>query len=101
MCMNMCMYMVAIKRSEFAPDFDVVSIKFEMLGKHGVDVAADICATVAEDSGNAFKLCPYIFLDVDRVAFHQLCRSEIGCFELGEIGFALLLADAQLLGLNC
>lgn len=58
--------------SEFAPDFDVVSIKFEMLGKHGVDVAAYGGVTVSEDAGDAFELLPYVVLDVDRVTLLQL-----------------------------
>ena len=98
--MDICLNILAIMHSEFAPDFDVVGIEIQMLGKHGVDVAADIGTSVAEDSGDAFKLFPEFFLDVDQVAFHQLCRCEVCCLELGEIGFALLLADTLLLGLN-
>ena len=71
-----------------------------MLGKYGIYVAADIGATVAEDSSDAFKLRPDFFLDVDWVAFHQFCWSEVCSFELGEIGFALLFADSLLLWLN-
>lgn len=63
----MCMYMVAIRHSEFAPDFDVVGIEFEVLRKNGVDVAADVGVTVAEDTGDAFQLRPHTVLDVDRV----------------------------------
>ena len=97
MCMNMCMYMVAIKRPEFAPDFDVVGIEIQMLDKDGVDVAADGGVTVAEDAGNAFELRPHVVLDVHRVTLHQLRRSEIGSLELSVIGFTLLLADTLLL----
>ena len=97
MCMNMCMYMVAIKRSEFAPDFDVVGIEIQMLDKDGVDVAADGGVTVAEDAGNAFELLPHAVIDVDRVTLLQLCRREIGSLEIGVIRFALLLAHALLL----
>ena len=72
MCMNMCMYMVAIKRSELAPDFDVVGIEIQMLDKDCVDVAADGGVTVAEDTGDAFQLRPYVVLDVDRMTLLQL-----------------------------
>ena len=72
-----------------------------MLQKDSIDVAADGGVTFAEDTGNAFELRPYAVLDVDRVTLHQFCRCEIGSLELGVIQFALLLADAQLLGLNC
>ena len=67
MCMNMCMYMVAIRHSEFAPDFDVFGIKVEVFRKDGVDVAADAGVAVAEDTGDAFQLRPYSILDVDGV----------------------------------
>ena len=72
MCMNMCMYMVAIKRSELAPDFDVVGIEIQMLDKDGVNVAADSCVAVAEDTGDALKLFPYAVLVVVRMTLHQL-----------------------------
>ena len=72
MRMNMCMYMVAIRHSEFAPDFDVVGIEIQMLDKNGVDVAADGGVTVSKDSGDAFELFPYAVLDVDRVTLQQL-----------------------------
>ncbi len=39
----------AIRHSEFAPDFDVVDILFQMLGDDGVGITADCCATVTED----------------------------------------------------
>ena len=70
MCMNMCMYMVAITRSKLAPDFDVVGIEIEMLQEDGVDVAAYGGVSVAEDTGDAFELRPYAVLDVDRVTLH-------------------------------
>ncbi len=53
--------------SEFAPDFDVVGIEFEVPRKNGVDVAADAGVTVTEDTGDAFQLRPHAVLDVDRV----------------------------------
>ena len=68
-----------------------------MLGEDGVGVTADGSATVAENSGNALKLFPDVVLDVDRMTVHHLCRSEERSLELGEIRFALLLADALLL----
>lgn len=68
-----------------------------MVGEDSVDVAGDGSATLAEDSGDAFKLLPDVILDVDRMAVHHLCRSEERSLELGEIRFALLLADALLL----
>lgn len=88
--------MVAIKLSELAPDFDVVGILFQMLGEDGVGVTTDSSATVAEDSGNALKLVPQIALNVQGMAVHQLCRSKEGSLELGEVRFALLLADTLL-----
>lgn len=75
MCMNMCMYIVAIKHSEFAPNFDVRGVGLQVVGEDGVDVAADGGATVAEDASDAFKLLPDVVLDVDRVTVHYLCRS--------------------------
>ena len=74
MCMNMCMYMVAIRHSEFAPDFDVVGIEVEVLRKNGVYVAAYAGIAVAEDTGDAFQFRPLAVLDVDRVTLLQFCR---------------------------
>ena len=68
-----------------------------MLDKDSVDVAGDGGATLAEDASDAFKLLPDVVLDVDRMAVHHLCRSKERSLELGEIRFALLLADALLL----
>ena len=85
--------------SEFAPDFDVRGVCPQVVGEDGVDVAGDCGATLAEDAGDAFKLLPDVVLDVDRVAVHHLCRSKECSLELGEIRFALLLADALLLRL--
>lgn len=75
-----------------------------MVGEDCIDVAGDGGATLAEDAGDAFKLLPDVVLDIDRVTVHHLCRSEERCLELGEIRFALLLADAlllRLLGYGC
>lgn len=83
--------------SEPAPDFYVVGILFQMLGDDGVDVAADGGATVAEDSGDALKPVPQVALNVQGMAVHQFCRSKERSLELGEIRFALLLADTLLL----
>lgn len=76
MCMNMCMYIVAITHSEFAPDFDVRGVCPQVVVEDGVDVAGDGCATLAEDAGDAFKLLPDVVLDIDRVTVHQLCRRD-------------------------
>ncbi len=70
-----------------------------MVGEDSVDVAGDGGATLAEDAGDAFKLLPDVVLDVDRMAVHQLCRSKECSLELGEVRFALLLADTLLLRL--
>ena len=72
-----------------------------MVGEDSVDVAGDGGATLAEDAGNAFKLLPDVVLDVDRVAVNHLCRSEERSLKLGEVRFALLLADALLLRRLC
>ena len=69
---------------------------FEVFRQDGVDVAADVCATVSEDSCDTLKLFPYRFLDIDRVAFRQLGWHEVCFLEIGEIRFTLLLADALL-----
>lgn len=68
-----------------------------MVGEDSVDVAGDGGAALAEDAGDAFKLLPDVVLDVDRVAVHQLCRCKECSLELGEVRFALLLADTLLL----
>ena len=65
--------------------------------RDSIDVAAYGGVTVAEDTGDAFELLPYVVLDVDRVTLLQLCRCEIGSLEIGVIRFALLLAYALLL----
>lgn len=83
--------------SELAPDFDVRGVYPPVVGEDCIDVAGDGGATLAEDAGDAFKLLPDVVLDVDRMTVHNLCRSEKRCLELGEIRFALLLADALLL----
>ena len=62
-----------------------------MVGEDSVYVAGDGGATLAEDSGDAFKLLPDVILYVDRMTLHQLRRSEIGSLEIGVIRFALLL----------
>lgn len=54
----------AIRHSEFAPDFDVVGIQFQMLSDDGVGIAANGGATAAEDSGNTLKLAPQVGFDV-------------------------------------
>jgi len=56
-----------------------------MFGEDSVYVAGDGSATLAEDSGDAFKLLPDVILDVDRVSVHHLCRSKERCLKLGEI----------------
>lgn len=68
-----------------------------MVGENSVDVTGDGGATLAENAGDAFKLLPDVVLDVDRVTVHYLCRSEERSLELGEVRFALQLADALLL----
>lgn len=68
-----------------------------MLGEDGVGVTADGGATVAEDSGNALKLVPQVALDVQGMTVRQHCRSKECSLELGEVRFALLLADTLLL----
>ena len=83
--------------SELAPDFGVVGIHCEMLDKDGVDVAADSSVAVAEDAGDAFQLLPYAVLDVNRMTLQQLRRRKECSLELGEVRFALLLADTLLL----
>lgn len=70
--MNVHTYIIAVMQSELAPYLDVIGILFQMLGKDGVDVAADSCVAVAEDAGDAFQLLPYAVLDVDRMTLHQL-----------------------------
>ena len=73
-----------------------------MLGEDGVGVATDGGATVAEDSGDALKLVPQVALDVQGMAILQFGRSKECSLELGEVRFALLLADTLLfLRLGC
>lgn len=98
MCMNMCMYIVAITHSEFAPDFDVRGVGSQVVGEDSVDVAGDGGAALAEDAGDAFKLFPDVVLDVQGMAILQFGRSKECSLELGEVRFALLLADTLLLG---
>ena len=85
-----------IRHLELAPDFDVVDILFQMLGNDGVGIAADCCTTVAEDSGNALKLVPQVGFDIQSMTIYQLCRRKKCSLKLGEIRFALLLADTLL-----
>ena len=58
--------------SELTPYFDVIGIEIQMLDKNGVDVAADACIAVTEDTGDAFELLPHAVLDVNGVTLHQL-----------------------------
>ena len=70
-----------------------------MFADDALGIAANVCATVAENTGVAFKTLPCGIADVERMSLDNLHRDEICFLVFAELQLSLLYAHTLLLGL--